>query len=50
MKTDDIVKVGKVWVYKINETGDYGNEETKVKTESSERDFPLHSILTNLIK
>ena len=32
MKTEDIVKVGKVWVYKIKETGDYGDEETKVKT------------------
>ena len=30
MKTEDIVKVGKVWVYKIKETGDYGDEETKV--------------------
>ena len=49
MKTEDIVKVGKVWVYKIKETGDYGNEETKVKTESSERDIPLHSILIDTI-
>ena len=49
MKTEDIVKVGKVWVYKIKETGDYGDEETKVKTESSERDIPLHSILIDTI-
>ena len=45
MKTEDIVKVGKIWVYRIKETGDYGDEETKVKTESSERDVPLHSCL-----
>ena len=37
MKTEDIVKVGKIWVYRIKETGDYGDEETKVKTESSKR-------------
>ena len=49
MKTEDIVKVGKVWVYKIKEKGDYGDEETKVKTESSERDITLHSILTDTI-
>ena len=49
MKTEDIVKVGKIWVYRIKETGDYGDEETKVKTESSERDIPLHSILTDTI-
>ena len=49
MKTEDIVKVGKVWVYKIKEKGDYGDEETKVKTESSERDIPLHSILIDTI-
>ena len=49
MKTEDIRKVGKIWVYSIREQGEYGVEDTKVKTSSSERDVPLHPILIDTI-
>jgi len=42
MRIKDIVKVGKIWVYKIREEGEYGKEETKVKSPYSERDIPFH--------
>ena len=49
MKTEDIIKVGKIWVYRLREKGDYGKEDTKVKTQSSERDIPIHPILIETI-
>ena len=49
MKTEDIIKVGNIWVYRLRETGGYGEEETKVKTQSSERDVPLHPVLVETL-
>ena len=49
MKTEDIIKVGNIWVYRLRETGEYGDEETKVKTQSSERDVPLHPVLVEIL-
>ena len=49
MKTEDIRKVGKIWVYSIREQGEYGVEDTKVKTSSSEKDVPLQQILIEKI-
>ena len=49
MKTDDIVKVDNIWVYRLREQGNYGNEDTKVKTQSSERDLPLHPVLVETL-
>ena len=49
IKTEDIVRVGKIWVYRLRETGEYGDEETKVKTQSSERDVPLHPVLVETL-
>ena len=33
----------------LREKGDYGKEDTKVKTQSSERDIPIHPILIETI-
>ena len=49
IKTEDIVRIGKIWVYRLRETGEYGDEETKVKTQSSERDVPLHPVLVETL-
>ena len=48
-RTKDIMKVKGVWVYRIREEGEYGDEETKVKNPYSERDIPLHPILTDTL-
>ncbi len=47
MRVNDIVKEKDVWVYRIKEEGEYGNEETRVKNPYSERDIPIHSVLIN---
>ena len=49
MRTKDIIKVNGVWVYRISEEGEYGDEETRVKNPYSERDVPLHSALVNTL-
>ena len=49
MRTKDIIKINGVWVYRIREEGEYGEEETKVKNPYSERDVPLHSVLVNTL-
>ena len=48
-RTKDIMKVKGVWVYRIREEGEYGDEETIVKNPYSERDIPLHPILTDTL-
>ena len=48
-RTKDIMKVKGVWVYRIREEGEYGDEETKVKNPYSERDIPLHPVLTDTL-
>ena len=42
MRVTDVKKVNGIWVYRIREEGEYGDEETKVKNPYSERDIPLH--------
>jgi len=49
MRVKDIIKVNGVWVYRIVEEGEYGEEETKVKNPYSERDVPLHSVLVDTL-
>ena len=49
MRVKDIIKVNGVWVYRIMEEGEYGEEETKVKNPYSERDVPLHSVLVDTL-
>ena len=49
MRTKDIIKINGVWVYRIVEEGEYGEEETKVKNPYSERDIPLHSVLVDTL-
>jgi integrase len=49
MRVKDIVKVDSIWVYRIREEGEYGNEETLVKNSYSERDIPLHSVLVDTL-
>ena len=49
MRRKDITKVNGLWLYRIREEGEYGDEETTVKTASSERDIPLHSVLVNTL-
>ena len=49
MRVKDIIKVDGVWVYRIREEGEYGEEETKVKNSYSERDVPLHSVLVDTL-
>jgi len=49
MRCKDITKVNGLWLYRIREEGEYGDEETTVKTASSERDIPLHSVLVNTL-
>ena len=49
MRCKDITKVNGLWLYRIREEGEYGDEETTVKTASSERDIPLHSALVNTL-
>ena len=49
MRTKDIIKINGVWVYRIIEEGEYGEEETKVKNPYSERDVPLHSVLVDTL-
>jgi integrase len=49
MRVKDIIKVNDVWVYRIREEGEYGEEETKVKNPYSERDVPLHSVLVDTL-
>ena len=45
MRVEDIVKMKGVWVYRIRE--DNGN--IRVKNSYSERDVPLHSVLTDTL-
>ena len=47
MRVSDILKVKNVWVYRIREEGEYGDEETRVKNHYSEREIPLHSVLVD---
>ena len=49
MRVKDIIKINGVWVYRIVEEGEYGEEETKVKNPYSERDIPLHSVLVDTL-
>ena len=49
MRVKDIMKVSGVWVYRIREEGEYGEEETRVKNPYSERDIPLHSVLVDTL-
>ena len=49
MRVKDVIKENGVWVYKIREEGEYGEEETKVKNPYSERDIPLHSVLVDTL-
>ena len=49
MRVKDIIKVNGVWVYRIREEGEYGEEETKVKNPYSERDVPIHSVLVDIL-
>ena len=49
MRVKDIMKVNGVWVYRIREEGEYGEEETKVKNPYSERDVPLHNVLVDTL-
>ena len=48
MRTKDLMKASGVWVYRIREEGEYGEEETRVKNPYSERDIPIHPELENL--
>ena len=45
MRCKDITKVNGLWLYRIREEGEYGDEKTTVKNPYSERDIPLHSEL-----
>ena len=45
MRVSDILKVNNVWVFRIREEGEYGDEETRVKNPYIEREIPLHSVL-----
>ena len=47
MRVSDILKVKNVWVYRIWEEGEYGDEESRVKNPYSEREIPLHSVLVD---
>ena len=49
MRTKDIIKINGVWVYRIREEGEYGEEETTVKNPYSERDIPLHPELVDTL-
>ena len=49
MQIKDIIKMNGVWVYRIREEGEYGDEETKVKNPYSERDIPLHPVLIDTL-
>jgi integrase len=49
MRTKDIIKINGVWVYRIREEGEYGEEETTVKNPYSERDIPLHPVLVDTL-
>ncbi len=49
MRTRDIVRVGNIWVYRLRESGEYMEEETKVKNVYSERDIPIHNVLVNIL-
>jgi len=44
MRVKDVIKENGVWVYKIREEGEYGEEETQVKNSYSERTLPLHPV------
>ena len=45
MRVKNIIKLNDVWVYRIMEEGEYGEEVTTVKNPYSERDIPLHPVL-----
>ena len=49
MRVKDIIKENGIWVYRIREEGDYGDEETTVKNSYSERDIPLHPELVDTL-
>ncbi len=45
MGVKNIIKLNDVWVYRIMEEGEYGEEVTTIKYPYSERDIPLHPVL-----
>ena len=47
MRVSDILKVNNVWVFRIREEGEYGDEETRVKKPYSERGIQLRSVLVD---
>ena len=47
MRVSDILKVNNVWVFRIREEGEYGDEETRVKKPCSERGIQLRSVLVD---
>jgi len=49
MRVKDVIKENGVWVYKIREEGEYGEEETQVKNSYSERTLPLHPVLIDTL-
>ena len=49
MRVKDVIKEYGVWVYKIREEGEYGEEETQVKNSYSERTLPLHPVLIDTL-
>ena len=49
MRVKDIIKVKDVWIYRIREEGEYGEEETTVKNPYSVRDIPLHPVLVDTL-
>lgn len=49
MRVKDVIKENGVWVYKIREEGEYGEEETQVKNSYSERTLTLHPVLIDTL-
>ena len=49
MRVKDIIKIDGVWVYRIREEGEYGDEETRVKNSYSERNLPIHPVLIDTL-
>ena len=49
MRVKDIMKVNGIWLYRIREEGEYGEEETRVKNHYSERDVPFHIVLRDTL-
>ena len=49
MRCSSIIKVNGVWIFRIREEGEYGDEKTTEKNPYSERGIPLHSELVNTL-